>query len=339
MAGGEVVTASPAQPARNLLGLQGLSGADIVGLLDAAADMRKRSKRGRVKLDDLEGRTACLLFFEASTRTMNSFAAAGRALSADVVVFTAGSTSATAKGETLLDTAANLEAIGADVFVLRHKSSGAPHMLAKWLAGMRRDRPAPGVVNAGDGWHEHPTQALLDMLTLRDRFDDLRGLKVAILGDILHSRVARSNVWGLTACGADVTLVAPPAWIPEGCESLRADDDDAGGVRVSTDIDDVVKQSDAIIALRIQNERLGGEPGPSGGAFASEFGLNAARMRDANPKCVIMHPGPINRGVELASDLADTDRSIILEQVSNGVYVRMAVLAMCARRVKARKKK
>jgi len=332
------VSASPVQPARDLLGLQGLSGDDVTALLDAAADMKKRSKEGRVKLDDLAGRTACLLFFEPSTRTMNSFAAAARALSADVVVFTAGSTSATAKGETLVDTAANLEAIGADVFVLRHMSSGAPHLLAKWLREMRRDVPAPGVVNAGDGWHEHPTQALLDMMTLREHFDRLRGLKVAILGDILHSRVARSNVWGLTACGAHVTLVAPPAWIPEGYESLRATDDVAGTVSVSSDINEVLGKSDAVMALRIQKERLGGEPGPSGGAFAAELGLTAERVRSTGPKCVIMHPGPINRGVELASEVADSEQSIILKQVANGVFVRMAMLAMCARGAKAGKK-
>jgi aspartate carbamoyltransferase catalytic subunit len=325
------VTPSGAPHARDLLGMQGLSGAEILHLLDEAATMRRRSNRGAVRLDDLAGRVCCLVFFEPSTRTMNSFAAAARALSADVVQFVAGATSATAKGETLVDTAANLQAIGADVLVLRHKSSGAPQMLAGWLAQTCRDRTPPGVVNAGDGWHEHPTQALLDMFTLREQFGRLEGLDVVIVGDILHSRVARSDAWGLTACGANVTLVAPSAWIPTGVEVLGARGPGAGRLSASSLLDGALAKADAVIALRIQRERLGDEPGPSGGAFAAEFGLTAARMAKTKESCVVMHPGPVNRGIEMTGTVTDSPRSLILTQVANGVFVRMAVLARCTR--------
>jgi aspartate carbamoyltransferase catalytic subunit len=327
------VTTRTPPPAANLLGLQGLSGAEVLALLDEAAEMKARLAKEPRGLTDLAGRTCCLLFFEPSTRTMNSFAAAARALSAEVVFFTAGPTSSTVKGETLLDTATNLEAIGADVFVVRHKSSGAPHLLARRLAGMRRGVPAPGIVNAGDGQHEHPTQALLDMLTLRERFGALKGLEVAIVGDILHSRVARSNAWGLSACGAHVTFVSPPAWIPVGAEALGAGGSGCGRITVSHRLDEVMPRADAIMALRIQKERLGGDPGPSGNAYAAEFGITEERLARAKDTCVIMHPGPINRGVEISSAVADGPRSVILAQVANGVYVRMAALARCTRAI------
>jgi aspartate carbamoyltransferase catalytic subunit len=261
----------------------------------------------------------CLLFFEPSTRTMNAFAAAARSLSAGVLRLAAGGASSVSKGETFLDTARNLEAIGADCFVVRHGSSGAPHRLAPRLRA--------GVVNAGDGRHEHPTQALLDAFTLRERFGRLEGLRVGIVGDIRHSRVARSNAWGLSKCGARVTLVAPPAWMPEWPEALGAD--------ACGSIDEVLPELDAVMALRIQKERLAGEPGPSPSAYAAEYGLSSERLARAKDSCVVLHPGPINRGVEMTGEIADSGRSLVLEQVRNGVFVRMAVLARSVRAVEA----
>jgi len=300
---------------KDLLGLGAMPAEEITAILDEAAEMKRRRKETDGALGDLEGRTVCLLFFEPSTRTMNAFAAAARALSASVMSVSAGAASSVVKGETFLDTARNLEAIGADVFVVRCKSSGAPHRLAPLLRA--------GVVNGGDGWHEHPTQALLDMFTLREHFGSLAGLHVAIVGDIRHSRVARSNVWGLAACGAKVTLVAPPEWMPEGAETL--------GAVASHDIDEVLPSADAVMALRIQKERLGGDPGPTSGAYSSVYGLTESRMARAKDGCVVLHPGPINRGVELTSTVADSPRSLILDQVANGVHVRMAVLARSVR--------
>ncbi len=328
MSAGAKKSERPAGAGKDLLGLADLGGSEILAILDDAAEMKRRRKETDGALGDLEGRTVCLLFFEPSTRTMNAFAAAARALSASVMSVSAGAASSVVKGETFLDTARNLEAIGADVFVVRCKSSGAPHRLAPLLRA--------GVVNGGDGWHEHPTQALLDMFTLREHFGSLEGLHVAIVGDIRHSRVARSNVWGLVACGAKVTLVAPPEWMPEGAGTL--------GAAVSHDIDEVLPSADAVMALRIQKERLarrsgskrfgpylGGDPGPASGAYSSEYGLTESRMARAKDGCVVLHPGPINRGVELASAVADSPRSLILDQVANGVHVRMAVLARSVR--------
>jgi aspartate carbamoyltransferase catalytic subunit len=326
---------SPAdQPrSRNLLGLQGMTTAAITSYLDDTRKMKERARKAKGPLEDLAGRTCCLMFFEPSTRTMQSFATSARALSAEVTMFTAGATSSTVKGETLLDTATNLEAIGADVFVVRHRSSGAQHLMAKRLAAMARSGEAetPGIINGGDGCHEHPTQALLDMFTLYEHFGKLKGLNVVLLGDIKHSRVARSNAWGLTACGANLTFVAPTAWIPEGVEALRSNASGAGDLSVSHDIVDAIRDADAVMALRIQKERLAGEPGPPGAAFAAEYGLTAKRMAHAKESCVVLHPGPINRGVEIDSALADSPRSLILRQVANGVFVRMAALARCAR--------
>ena len=300
---------------KDLLGLSGLPRDEIVTILDEASEMKRRSGEAPQALEDLAGRTVCLLFFEPSTRTMNAFAAAARNLSADVMAVSAGGNTSVSKGESFLDTARNLEAIGTDVFVVRHGSSGAPHRLAPLVRA--------GIVNGGDGWHEHPTQALLDMFTLRERFGRLEGLEVAIVGDIRHSRVARSNCFGLVACGARVTLVAPSAWMPEAAETL--------GGRVSHSMDEVLPRVDAVMALRIQKERLGSDPGPSGAAYSAEFGLTPERMSRARPECVVLHPGPINRGVEMTSDVADSPRSLILEQVANGVFVRMAVLARSVR--------
>ncbi len=300
---------------KDILGLHGLDGRTIIAILDEAVALRDDFRRCGKPLDILANRTVCLLFFEPSTRTMNAFAQAARNLSADVLSVAAGETSSISKGETLLDTARNLEAIGADRFVVRHGSSGAPHRLAPLLRA--------GVLNAGDGRHEHPSQALLDMFTLRERFGRLDGLHVGIVGDVLHSRVARSNVWGLVACGARVTLVAPPAWMPPGAESL--------GAEVSHDLDAVLPGLDAVMALRIQKERLGGDPGPTTSQYAARYQVNAERLRRAKDSCVVLHPGPINRGVELTSDVADGPRSLILRQVTNGVFVRQACLARCIR--------
>ncbi len=312
-------------PPKDLVGLAGLPREEIVSILDEAAEMKRRLGASSAALPDLNGRTVCLLFFEPSTRTMNAFAAAARNLSGAVMAVTAGGATSVSKGETLLDTARNLEAIGADVFVVRHGSSGAPHRLAPLVRG--------GVVNGGDGWHEHPTQALLDMFTLREHFgrpEGLEGLEVVIVGDIRHSRVARSNCFGLAACGAKVTLVAPPAWMPERAAA-------ALGASVSHSIDDVLPRMDAVMALRIQKERLGSDPGPTGAAYSAEYGLTASRMERARPECVVLHPGPINRGVELTSEVADSPRSLILDQVANGVFVRMAVLARSVRAVEGAK--
>ena len=311
--------APPAQ--KDLVGLAGLPCEEIVSILDEAAAMKRRLAESPEALGDLAGRTVCLLFFEPSTRTMNAFAAAARNLSAEVMAVSAGGATSVSKGETFLDTARNLEAVGTDVFVVRHGSSGAPHRLAPLVRA--------GVVNGGDGWHEQPTQALLDMFTIRERLGKLEGLEVAIVGDIRHSRVARSNCFGLVACGASVTLVSPPAWMPEAAETL--------GARVSHSIDDVLPRADAVMALRIQKERLGADPGPSGPAYAAEYGLTRERMARAKPDCVVLHPGPINRGVEMTSDVADSPGSLILEQVANGVSVRMAVLARSVRAADAAK--
>lgn len=303
----------PASCPKDILGLRGLDGETIVAILDEAAGLRDDLQRRGKPLDLLAGRTVCLLFFEPSTRTMNAFAKAARNLSAEVLSVASGGATSTSKGETLLDTARNLEAIGAELFVLRHGSSGAPHRLARSMRA--------GVLNAGDGRHEHPSQALLDMFTLRERFGRLDGLHVGIVGDVLHSRVARSNLWGLTACGARVTFVAPPAWMPPEAASL--------GAEVSHDLDAILPDLDAVMALRIQKERLGGDPGPTASQYAARYQVNAARMKLAKDSCVVLHPGPINRGVELTGDVADGPRSLILRQVTSGVFVRMAMLARC----------
>jgi aspartate carbamoyltransferase catalytic subunit len=311
----ESASPAPRGPSKDLLGLEGLPRGEITAILDEAAGMRQ-VVRGGGRPDALAGRTVCLMFFEPSTRTSQSFARAARGVSADVVSFSAGAASSTSKGETPLDTARNLEAIASpDVFVVRHGRSGAPARLAALVRA--------GVVNAGDGWHEHPTQALGDMFTLRDRLGRIEGLHVSIVGDIRHSRVARSNLWGMTAMGARVTLVAPPAWMPEGVTSLAPD------VEVSHDLDAVLPSLDAVMALRIQRERLGSDPGPAPGEYAAEYGLTRERMARAKPECLVLHPGPVNRGVEVTGEVADSPRSLILEQAANGVFVRMAVLARC----------
>jgi aspartate carbamoyltransferase catalytic subunit len=295
-------------PHRHLLGIEPLAAADIETILDTADSMKEILDRPIKKVPTLRGKTVINLFYEASTRTRSSFEVAERVLSADSLSI-ATATSSVQKGETLLDTVANLEAMKPDMIIIRHQSSGAPHLLA------RHCRPA--IVNAGDGAHEHPTQALLDALTLRQKKGRLKGLRVAIVGDILHSRVARSNLWLLTKLGAELVLCGPPTLIPPGIEALAP---------VTYRIDEAVEGADAIMMLRIQRERMGGGYFPSTREFHLRFGLTEQRVKRAKKDVVILHPGPMNRGVEIASEVADGPYSVILDQVTNGVAIRMAVL-------------
>jgi aspartate carbamoyltransferase catalytic subunit len=297
---------------KDLVGLQDLGVAEIEAVLDAAAGF-KASGNGEIRtVRALEGRTLVNFFVEPSTRTRVSFELAAHRLSAGVVNMTASASSLT-KGETLKDTALNLEALKADIIVIRHSSAGAARFLS--------DRLEATVINAGDGAHEHPTQALLDLFTMRERKGRLAGLRVGIVGDILFSRVARSNIFALTRLGAKVTLVGPPTLVPREFESL--------GVEITTDLDAVLPELDVINLLRIQHERQQKEHFPSLGEYTAIFGLTKARAERLRPDCLIMHPGPINRGVEIDSDVADSGRSVILEQVTNGLAVRMAVLKLC----------
>jgi len=293
---------------RHLLGIQPLKASEITTILDTAEGLREVLGRSIKKVPTLRGRTVVNLFYEPSTRTRASFETAERALSADCLSVATASSSA-AKGETLLDTVRNLEAMRPDLIVLRHAAAGAPHFLA------RHCRSA--VINAGDGAHEHPTQALLDALTLRQKKGRIEGLRVAIVGDVLHSRVARSNLWLLTKLGAQVVLCGPPALLPSGLQGLA---------ELTPDLDQALEGVDAVMMLRVQRERMGAAFFPSTREYHRYWGLTRARLRRARPDAVVLHPGPINRGVELASDVADGPHSVILEQVTNGVAVRMAVL-------------
>ena len=295
-------------PHRHLLGIEPLQPSDIETILDTAQALREVLDRPMKKVPALRGKTVVNLFYEASTRTRASFEIAEKVLSADSLSI-ATSTSSVQKGETLLDTARHLEAMNPDMIVIRHASSGAPHFLARHCKS--------AIVNAGDGAHEHPTQALLDAFTLRQRKGRLAGLRVAIVGDVMHSRVARSNVWLLTKMGADVILCAPPTLMPPGIERLAP---------VTNRIDEAVEGADAIMMLRIQQERMTGGYFPSTREYHVRFGLTEERVRRAAKDVLILHPGPMNRGVEIASDVADGLHSVILEQVTNGVAVRMAVL-------------
>ena len=294
---------------RHLLGLEGMSREDIELILDTAASFKEILERPIPKVPTLRGKTIVNLFFEASTRTRISFELAEKRLSADTVNFSKV-TSSVQKGETLKDTARNIEAMKIDMVVMRHSAPGAPHFLARCL-----DVP---ILNAGDGAHEHPTQALLDMYTLRERYGTLEGLNVVIVGDITHSRVARSDIWGLKTMGASVTLCGPSTLLP-----LEVD---AFGVKVSYNIDDAIQQADVIYVLRIQLERQTSGLFPSLREYHQNFGITKERLEPLEKKVTIMHPGPINRGIELASDVADGEHSVILDQVLNGVAVRMAVL-------------
>ena len=298
---------------RHLLGLEELDTWEIQAILDTAASFKEISTRSIKKVPALRGRVCVNLFYENSTRTRTSFRLAAMRLSADVIDFEV-STSSASKGETLKDTARNIEAMGVDVVVIRNGVSGAPHQLARILQA--------SVINAGDGAHEHPTQGLLDIYTIRDRLrggrGDLTGLKVAIVGDIGHSRVARSNIHGLLKLGAKVILVGPSTLVPGRFREL--------GVEVSHDLDAVLPEVDVINLLRIQLERIQAAPFPSLREYHRLFGLTAQRLARAREDVLIMHPGPINRGVEITPEVADGPRSVILEQVTNGLAVRMAVL-------------
>ena len=294
---------------RHLISAGDLSRDDALLILDTADELAQLADRPIKKLPTLRGRTVVNLFFEDSTRTRISFEAAAKRLSADVINFSAKGSSV-AKGESLKDTALTLEAMGADAVVIRHSASGAPHRLAGWVRG--------SVLNAGDGSHEHPTQALLDAFTMRRRLGRLDGLKVTIVGDVLHSRVARSNVLLLSTLGADVTLVAPPTLLPYGVGVWPC--------ATSYDLDAALPKSDVVMMLRVQQERMTAAYFPSVREYSRRYGLDARRMAMLPEHALVMHPGPMNRGVEIAADVADSGRSTIVEQVTNGVTVRMAVL-------------
>ena len=296
---------------KHLLSMDQLSADEITTILDTAESLRQMTARPIKKLPTLRGRTVCNLFYEASTRTRISFELAAKRLSADVINFSADAKSSVSKGEGFKDTAWTLEAMGVDAIIVRHGSSGAPHQLARWVKA--------SVINAGDGAHEHPTQALLDLFSMREHFKDLDGLNVAIVGDVVHSRVARSNVKGLVAMGAKVTLVGPPTLIPPQATSW--------GATINHDLDAVIDDLDVCYLLRVQQERLGAEQlFPSVREYAALWGLNAKRMARMRPESLVMHPGPMNRGVEIAADVSESPRSIILDQVANGLAVRMSLL-------------
>lgn len=294
---------------RHLLGLEGMSAEDIGLILDTSVSFKEVLERPIKKVPPLQGKTIANLFFESSTRTRISFELAERRLSADVVSF-AASGSSVSKGETLKDTARNIEAMKIDMVVIRHASPGAAHFLSKVVAA--------NVINAGDGAHEHPTQGLLDMFTLREKFGTLKGLRVCIVGDILHSRVARSNILGLNTVGATVSVCGPATLIPREIERL--------GVTVYHNLEDVIPQVDVLNVLRIQLERQQSGFFPSLREYHRYFGVTREKVAKAVKPITIMHPGPINRDVELSADLADSEHSVILQQVTNGVAVRMAVL-------------
>ncbi|HWP90776.1 MAG TPA: aspartate carbamoyltransferase catalytic subunit [Thermodesulfobacteriota bacterium] len=298
---------------KHILGLKELTAEEINLILDTAESMKEVSQRDVKKVPALRGVTVVNLFFEPSTRTRSSFEIAEKRLSADVLNFTP-TQSSVVKGETLLDTARNLEAMGATVIVIRHAMSGAPWLLARELDS--------SIVNAGDGSHEHPSQALLDLFTVREVKKEIQGLKVVIVGDILHSRVARSNIWGFIKLGAEVRLVGPPTMMPQDVEKMD--------VKVYYSLEQALKGADVVIMLRIQMERQGSGLFPSLREYSRFYGLTRERLRLAKEDVMLMHPGPINRGVELSSEVADDVHSVILDQVTNGISVRMAMLYLVA---------
>jgi len=298
---------------KDLLGIKELTKDEITLILDTASGFKDVLKRDIKKVPALRGKTAVNLFFEPSTRTRTSFELAEKRLSLDVLNLSV-TTSSVVKGETLIDTALNVQALGADFMIIRHSSSGAPHLLSKIVHA--------SVVNAGDGINEHPTQALLDAFTIKERMGRLEGIKIAIVGDILHSRVAKSNIYLLTKFGAEVRLIGPPTLIPKEIESL--------GVKVFHNIDEGLKEVDVVMMLRIQMERQGKGFFPSTLEYFRHWGLTTERLSIAAKDAIVMHPGPMNRGVEIASEIADSPRSVILEQVTNGLAVRMAVLYLLA---------
>lgn len=294
---------------KHLLGLEELSAAEIDFILDTADSFKEVSTRSIKKVPALRGRVVVNAFWEDSTRTKTSFQLAAQRLSADTIDFSEKGSSVS-KGETLIDTARNIEAMGTDVIVIRHPAAGSAHLLARTVRG--------SVVNAGDGAHEHPTQGLLDLYTIRERFGRIEGLKVAIVGDIAHSRVARSNIWGLTKMGAQVILVGPATMVSRGFEAL--------GARVTNDFDSIIGQVDVINMLRVQFERIKSSLFPSVREFTRMYGLTWDRFQRCKKDVFVMHPGPMNRGIEISSDIADGPQSGILTQVTNGLAVRMAVL-------------
>jgi aspartate carbamoyltransferase catalytic subunit len=302
---------------RDLLGIEDLERSDIERILQTAVHMGEIGEREVKKVPTLRGRTIVNLFFEPSTRTQTSFEIAGKRLSADVVNFAAASSSLK-KAESILDTARTLDAMDPDVVVVRHAVAGVPKRIADVL-----DAP---VINAGDGAHEHPTQALLDLFTVQQEKGHIDGLTVTIVGDILHSRVARSNIYGFLKMGAEVRVAAPPSMIPPNVEVL--------GVKAYTSLREALNGADVVMALRIQNERLSGSYFPSIREYSATFGLDRSKLRYANEGAIVMHPGPVNRGVELSHDLADHRPSVILDQVRNGVSIRMAVLYQISGRLR-----
>ena len=301
---------------KSLLGLEELSVAEIECILRQAAQFKEDVPKPERKTDHLSGKRIVNLFLEPSTRTRIAFEIAAKSLSADVISITGKSSSLT-KGETLRDTAMNVQALGADAIVVRHSSAGSSLFLSRTI-----DVP---IINAGDGAHEHPSQALLDMFTLQENLGSLRGKKITILGDILFSRVARSNLWGLMKLGAQVTLAGPSTLVPEQFAEM--------GARVSHDLRESLADADAVMLLRIQHERQNSTHFPSLAEYTTMFGLNMERSKWLKPDAIILHPGPINRGVEIDSELADSSRAVILDQVKNGIAVRMAILYLCANAV------
>ena len=302
---------------KHLVGLDELTAQEIVHVLDTAESFREVSTRSIKKVPALRGKVVGLLFFEESTRTRMSFELAASRLSADTVLFTAKGSSVS-KGETTLDTVRNIEAMGVDIFVIRHAQAGAPHMLARHVKS--------SIVNAGDGQHEHPTQGLLDIFTIRQRLGALAGLKVAIVGDIAHSRVARSNIIALQKLGAEVVVVGPPTLVPSAIAAM--------GCGISHNLDEVLGEVDVINMLRIQFERFGGSLFPSIREYSRLYGMDGERLARCRKDVLIMHPGPINRGVEMTSEVADGPNSCILQQVTNGLAIRMAVLYLVSQRTK-----
>ena len=296
---------------KHLLDIESLTAGELTTVLDTAREFKAVGERDIKKVPALQGKTVVNFFVEPSTRTRVSFELSAKRLSADIINFSADASSFQ-KGESLKDTARTLEALNADIIIIRHKAAGAPHFLARFLKAH--------VVNAGDGAHEHPTQALLDVFTIREKKGDIAGLNVTILGDILFSRVARSNIWALRKLGANVTLCGPSTLVPSVFEQM--------GCRVTYDLDGALANADVINLLRIQHERQRKTMFPSIGEYARLFGLNRTRLAKAKPDALIMHPGPMNRGVEIENELADCDRAVILEQVTNGIAIRMAVLCL-----------
>jgi len=298
---------------KDFIAIEDLSVEELEQVLSVAAAFKRTLGRSHKKLPALRGKTVVNLFLEPSTRTRVAFETAAKRLSADVISLDMNASSTT-KGETLRDTAQNIQALNADMIVIRHSAAGSPGYLSKILH-------IP-VINAGDGAHEHPTQAMLDVYTMREHFGSLKGRRITILGDILFSRVARSNIWALTKLGAEVTLVGPSTLVPHQFTEF--------GVKVSHDLRSALADTEVVMLLRIQHERQTSSHFPSLGEYTSMFGLNKTRASWLHPNAIIMHPGPINRGVEIDSDLADSSRSVILNQVTNGIAVRMAVLYLCA---------